>query len=139
MSLQLTDENICYMARYITLVFRDESMRFQQRAQKLTRAVFCSLAHQQTHYGAAISAETCYQHTAFQTLLTTLDDEKLPAAARLAIRAYLFSLPGASFRFQRFWWEAQARRSHLCMARAVSLPLIHLIDKFSDTPQGLAR
>lgn len=109
MPLQLTDENICYMARYITIVFRDESTRFQRCTQKLSRAVLYSLAHQQAHYGVDASAETCYQRTPFHTLLTTLEDKQLSVAAKRAIETYLFTLPGASFRYQLFWWEAQAK------------------------------
>ncbi|CNI31927.1 MULTISPECIES: hypothetical protein [Yersinia] len=138
MPLQLNDENICYMARYITIVFRDESIRFQRHAQKLSHAVLYSLAHQQEHYGADASAETCYQRTPFHTLLTTLEDKKLSVAARQAIETYLFTLPGASFRYQRFWWEARARRSHINLTRAVCLPLTHLIDNFTDVSQELA-
>lgn len=103
MPLQLTDENICYMARYITIVFRDESIRFQRCPQKISRAVLYSLAHQQAHYGADASAETCYQRTPFHTLLTALEDKKLSVAAR-------------------------ARRSHINLTRAVSLPLTHMFN-----------
>lgn len=137
MSLQLTDQNICYMAKYITIVFRDESMRFQRYAQKLSRAILYSLAHQQAHYGAEASAEACYQRTPFHILLTTLEDKKLSVTARQAIETYLFTLPGASLRYQRFWWEARARRSHINLTRAVSLPLTHLIDHFTDVSQAL--